>query len=154
MPDMDHRLMTPPFLRVVSAKTTPSGDSVYLWDLRIGQANVSYVAMPTLHSMEHFLGDHFRAEDCGVVNVGLMGCQTGLYITTLGIGTFAEMAAVLSQALAPIPQARSVPLANDRECGWADNHSLAGAQALAAWLLRHRRELAATGEAREMVNGG
>jgi S-ribosylhomocysteine lyase len=67
-----------------------------------------------------------------------MGCQTGFYIITLGPVDFAGLSELLARGLESVLSAAEVPLANDRQCGWASNHTLAGAQEVAAWLLRRR----------------
>ena len=89
--------------------------------------------MPVLHSLEHFLAVLLRDASDAVLNVGLMGCQTGLYLNA-GIGDFDTMAALLEKALTAIGSSSAVPLANAIDCGWAENHSLDGAQSVAAWL--------------------
>lgn len=138
MADLDHRLMTPPSLRVSEQRSTPSGDHVFQWDLRIAQPNVSHIDMPIIHSIEHFLGTYLR-EHPAIATVAPMGCQTGFYIVSIGLGEFSAMADLLAQALKRVGSATEVPLANPIQCGWAENHTLEGAQRLAAWLL-HRRE--------------
>ncbi len=140
MADLDHRFMAPPFLRVSDRRTTPSGDEVFQWDLRLAQPNVSQVAMPVIHSLEHFLGTLLRSASDKVITVAPMGCQTGFYLGTIGIGDFEEMADLLAEALVAIGEADSVPLANTTRCGWAENHTLVGVQALAGWLLSRRSE--------------
>lgn len=140
MADLDHRIMTPPSLRIAHRRQTPSGDNVYVWDFRIAQPNVSHIAMPIIHSLEHFCGDYLRRKSDAVINVAPMGCQTGFYIVASGIATFEQMSGLLADALASIADADAVPLANSMECGWAENHSLIGVQELADWLLRRRSE--------------
>jgi|ERR1035438_3277497 S-ribosylhomocysteine lyase len=138
MADLDHRFMTPPSLRIVDQRAGAAGDQVFVWDLRIAQPNVSHVAMPVVHSLEHFLGSYLKDSSPAIVAVAPMGCQTGLYIVAINIGTFEDMAALLERGLASVAEAADVPLANVLQCGWAQNHSLAGVQELAAWLLRNR----------------
>jgi S-ribosylhomocysteine lyase len=151
MADLDHRLMTPPSLRITSTFRVADGPSLQVWDLRLAQPNVSHVAMPTVHSLEHFLGDYFARAAAAIRNgsplhrgggsvlgVAPMGCQTGFYIYTAGIDEIEEMSEHLARALESIETAREVPLANTVQCGWAENHSLAGAQELARWLLSRR----------------
>lgn len=134
MPDgIDHRLMVPPFLRIADSRRTPSGDAMVVWDLRIAQPNVTHVPTPALHSLEHLLATHLKRRDTSVLNVGVMGCQTGLYINAW-TDSFLRMASLLESALSAVKDAEAVPLANPRECGWAEHHSLEGAQAIAAWL--------------------
>src|SRR5690349_6073019 len=112
MADLDHRYMTPPSLRVTERRTTPSGDEGFVWDLRVAQPNVSHLAMPVVHSIEHFLGTYLRQASDRVLAVAPMGCQTGFYIVTLGIGGFDEMSAMLASALERVGQATEVPVAN------------------------------------------
>jgi len=140
MADIDHRFMTPPSLRVSERRRTPSGDEVVQWDLRIAQPNVSHIAMPIIHSLEHFLGSYLRSNSDRITTVAPMGCQTGFYIGAIGISEFDEMAELLAGALEAVGTATEVPLANPVQCGWAENHTLDGAQRLAAWLLLRRDE--------------
>lgn len=150
MGDLDHRFVTPPYLRVAERKKTLASDGVYLWQLRIAQPNVAQVSMPVVHSLEHFLGDTLRATRDDVINIAPMGCQTGFYIVSL-IRDFDELASLLVGVLESIGTATEVPLADPIHCGWAENHSLAGVQELAAWLLRRKSEWADAGaEAREV----
>lgn len=139
MPDIDHRIMLPPFLRTMATLPATPGASFALWDLRIAQPNVSHVSMPALHSLEHLLGSALRDQTDLVLNVGLMGCQTGVYISAL-VDDFDHMADLLETALLEATRATTVPLANPVECGWAAHHSLEGAQELAAWLLNRRAD--------------
>lgn len=111
----------------------------YVWDLRIAQPNVSHISMPVIHSIEHFLGSILR-DSSKVLVVAPMGCQTGFYIVTLGISEFNEISELIAGALQSILDATEVPLANTTQCGWAVNHSLAGAKNVAGWLLSRRHE--------------
>lgn len=140
MADIDHRLMTPPSLRISGQLKSGLGGQSFLWDLRLAQPNVSHLAMTTMHSFEHFLGTYLRASSEQVLNVGLMGCQTGFYIVTVDLSNHRELTKLLIGALEEIATATEVPLANNMQCGWAENHSLVGAKELAAWLLRHCQE--------------
>jgi S-ribosylhomocysteine lyase len=139
--EIDHRVMTPPSLRIFDRRETPSGDWIYLWDLRIAQPNVTHLPPAVVHSFEHFLITHFRAEAPDeVVSAAPMGCQTGFYITTVGMDDYDAMEELLADCLVAVGEATEVPLANPSQCGWAENHTLSGAQELAAWLLRRRLE--------------
>jgi S-ribosylhomocysteine lyase len=130
--------MEPPSLRLNETKVGPNGDEICTWDLRLAQPNVSHVAMPTIHSIEHFLGTLLRQKASYVVAVAPMGCQTGFYLVTVGMSDFDTMADLLDSALRDIAAATEVPLANPMQCGWAANHTLEGAKRLAAWLLARR----------------
>jgi S-ribosylhomocysteine lyase len=144
MPDLDHRFMRPPFLRVAQS-AEHHGVSVYQWDLRLAQPNVSHLELATVHSFEHFLGVSLRGLNPQIVTVAPMGCSTGFYITAIDIGEFEEMAALVAAALREIVRATVVPLADVVHCGWAQNHHLIGAQNLAAWLLDRVEDWSQTG---------
>lgn len=137
MPDLDHRLMAPPFLRV---QQEFSGHPVQVWDLRICQPNVSTVNVCVLHSMEHFLSTSLREMSESVVAVAPLGCQTGLYIVTARAISFDDLAGLVADSLKAILSADAVPLADVVHCGAAGNHSLSGAKVLAEWLLHSRTE--------------
>jgi S-ribosylhomocysteine lyase len=138
VPDIDHRVMTPPSLRVTRHVSGPAGDQISVWDLRLAQPNVSHVGMSAIHSFEHFLGTYLRQLADYVVLAAPMGCQTGFYIVTVGMDDFDTLKQLLSTALETVLSATEVPLANVEECGWAENHSLVGAQRLAQWLYNRR----------------
>jgi S-ribosylhomocysteine lyase len=154
--------MKPPHLRVTADYTTPHGDHVYRWDLRLTQpnsANQDHFDWPQLHSLEHFLGAALLARtDLGdgraVVQVGPMGCGTGLYLTTIGIGDVDTFGDLIASILEDVLDADTVPLANVVRCGRADLHDLEGAQAIASYLLGARDEWADMGpDAREIEEG-
>lgn len=139
MLDIDHSLMAPPSLRITYVRHTTAGDG-YVWDLRITQPNVAHMPTAVIHSIEHFLGSILRESSRNVLAVAPMGCQTGFYVVTLGISDFHEISELIAEALRSILNATEVPLANATQCGWAENHSLAGAKSVAGWLLSRRHE--------------
>ncbi len=130
--------MAPPSLRITQQVLGPAGDQVFTWDLRLAQPNVSHVGMPVVHSVEHFLGTYLRQMADYVVLAAPMGCQTGFYIVTVGMGDFDTLERLVASALEMVMEATEVPLANVEQCGWAENHTLVGAQRLARWLLDRR----------------
>lgn len=136
----DHLNMTPPSLRLNKTKQLDNSCTISVWDLRLSQPNVSYLASGALHSMEHFL-NVFLVEMCpDIINVAPLGCQTGFYIVAVNLGDFNMLAQALEKSLKKILVAVEVPLANEHQCGRAENHSLRGAQNLARWLLSRREE--------------
>lgn len=149
MADLDHRTVTPPYLRLTDRRKTSRGN-IFVWHLRVGQPNVAQVATSVMHSVEHFLGDYMVAADREVIAVAPMGCRTGFYIVTT-IDTFDELSELLATILEQVLTAASVPHADPVQCGWAENHSLVGAQELARHLLNRRATWAAPGsDAREL----
>ncbi|ABP53131.1 S-ribosylhomocysteine lyase [Salinispora tropica] len=137
--DLDHRHVVPPYLRIVNEQTVPgTSQPVALWDFRVAQPNVSQVPGPVMHSLEHFLGTYVRQHHSTIMNVGPMGCMTGLYVWTVGPWSFDDLAGVIAAGLRSIEDADEVPLANVIQCGWAEHHSLEGVKELAARLLAER----------------
>jgi len=127
--------MNPPSLRVQREVTIAGDQTLLVWDLRIAQPNVTFLPSPVAHSLEHFLGVYLKEAANDVVNVAPMGCRTGFYIVTSGAMDAGRLASCLIQACRRICGSDSVPLADVINCGWAENHSLNGAQAVAEWLL-------------------
>jgi len=142
MADIDHRFVAPPYLRATKTIKGGAGDTVTVWDLRIAQPNVSHLGMRSIHSLEHFMGTLLPDALSAIVNVGPMGCQTGFYITTLNLEEYDVLEQCLAQALEDVGKATEVPLANNVQCGWAENHTLVGAQNVASWLLLLRKQWA------------
>jgi S-ribosylhomocysteine lyase len=138
MVDLDHRHMSPPFLRVVNRTPTPRGDEVIEWDLRITQPNVEQLPGDTLHSLEHFLHVELKELSPLITLARPLGCWTGLTVEAINIVAFNEMSELVAAALTAITTATDVPLANEVSCGAAWMHTLAGAQGVARMLLAAR----------------
>lgn len=137
--EIDHRTVAPPFIRLARAERW-GGHEVRVWDLRLGQPNVSYLDGPALHSLEHLVTVLARQRSDQAVHAAPMGCQTGLYLVTVGAMTFDEVAHLVAGVLEDVGTATEVPLANEVECGWAEHHTLVGAQRVAAWMLDRREQ--------------
>lgn len=140
MHEVDHRLMTPPSLSITRQWPGESGRTVTLWDLRVSQPNVSHVAAPIVHSIEHFLGSLLPRLSEHVLLVAPMGCQTGFYIVTLDLDRYDLLEQLLVEAFRQMEAATETPLANTAQCGWAQNHSLAGARSFAHWMITRQAD--------------
>lgn len=145
MPDLDHRSVEPPYLRIADRRSAPTGGAIVLWHLRISQPNVASISWPALHSIEHFLIYELRSAENAISLAAPMGCGTGLYIVANGLDDFQPMAALVADALTAITLASEIPYATEIHCGHAENHSLVGAQRVAAWLLSRRADWANAG---------
>jgi S-ribosylhomocysteine lyase len=143
VPDLNHKDMCPPFLRVVDKYPTPLGDRVVEWDLRLSQPNNGEPVSPAvLHSLEHCLTVYLREADPHIFLARPFGCGTGLSIAAINLDDFDAMSDRLAGALQSILTATEVPLANEIQCGYAALHTLAGAQRHAKDLLERRDEWA------------
>jgi S-ribosylhomocysteine lyase len=151
MPDLDHTTMVPPFILNTITRTTESGDNVFMWQLRVSQPNVAQLPTDVTHSLEHFMLHHLLSTTDKILLVAPMGCRTGFYVVALGIDDFEVLADLIAGALETVATATKVPGADDVHCGWAEHHSLVGAQRAAAWLLSRRDDWSNPGpNAREL----
>jgi len=136
--EVDHRIVAAPYFRLISSKEGPRGDRVWLWDVRFTQPNTEHIPMPAVHSLEHMIAVFIQNHLPGFINFGCMGCQTGFYLSVFNYGDYDGMMDILAKTLEDCLTAKEVPLANIEQCGWAANHTLEGAQAMARRMLENR----------------
>lgn len=137
--NLDHTLVDAPFVRIADEKTLPGGDVLRKFDVRFCQPNKEHLEMPTVHSIEHMTAEHMRNHTDRLIDFSPMGCQTGFYAITLDIPTD-EFCDILEQTFRDILAAIEVPAANEKQCGWGQNHSLKGAQEAVEKMLAKRDE--------------
>ena len=135
--NLDHRTVAAPFVRVADRKMLPGGDVLIKYDVRFAQPNVEHLEMPVIHSLEHLTADLMRNHTDALIDFSPMGCQTGFYALTLGV-EYDDFLVLLEKTLADILDAEAVPAANEVQCGWGANHTLAGAQQAARDFLAQR----------------
>lgn len=140
--ELDHRRLKAPAVKLRSATPGEKGDVVYAVDLRIRHPNAGeYLTDTELHSVEHFLLEGFSRLLPGTfLSVGIMGCQTGLYLGFLNEGRVPVILDTLAQILEDMQQATAVPYANIEQCGRWRNHSLHDAQRVAREILARRAD--------------
>ncbi|MEL4358574.1 MULTISPECIES: S-ribosylhomocysteine lyase [unclassified Luteococcus] len=138
--NLDHTLVAAPYLRVADRKVLPQGDVLTKYDVRFCQPNREHLEMPVIHSLEHTMAENFRNHADYIVDFSPMGCQTGFYLIVAGDHEQAEIEELVAATLNDVLQATEVPAANEVQCGWGANHTLAGAQAAARAMLDRRAE--------------
>ncbi|NHI17986.1 S-ribosylhomocysteine lyase [Microbacterium excoecariae] len=138
--NLDHTRVAAPYLRLADRKTLPAGDVIVKYDVRFAQPNVAHLEMPVVHSLEHLFAEKSRDHSDRVIDFSPMGCQTGFYLILSGEHTPAEVADLVAATLADVADADRVPAANETQCGWGENHTLAGAQEAARAFLDRRDE--------------
>jgi S-ribosylhomocysteine lyase len=126
--NLDHRTVVAPYLRLADTKKLPHGDVLVKYDVRFTQPNAAHLEMPAVHSIEHLFAEHSRNHSERVVDFSPMGCQTGFYLILSGEPEFAEVVELVEATMTDILSATEVPAANEVQCGWGANHSLAAAQ--------------------------
>lgn len=138
--ELDHRRLKAPSVKLRGVHTGPGGDVVYAIDLRLRRPNAkAYLTAPQAHSLEHFLLEGFqRLLPEHFVGVGVMGCQTGFYLTLLNEGRRAVIEAAAQAILRGVLAAEAVPYAHVEQCGRWQHHDLRGAQAVAREVLAQR----------------
>ncbi|GAA0439700.1 S-ribosylhomocysteine lyase [Lentibacillus halophilus] len=137
---LDHTQVKAPYVRLVGVTTGANGDNVYKYDIRFKQPNQEHMDMPGLHSIEHLMAENIRNHLDNVLDIGPMGCQTGFYLTVFNNDSYEDVLNALEKTFHDVLQAKEVPACNEEQCGWAANHSLEGAQAIAEKMLNGKDE--------------
>ncbi|MBX8938858.1 MULTISPECIES: S-ribosylhomocysteine lyase [Enterococcus] len=138
--NLDHTKVQAPYIRVADKKTGANGDLIVKYDVRLKQPNQAYMEMAALHSLEHLTAELIRNHADYIVDWSPMGCQTGFYLTVLNHDDIEAIMDVVELTMKDVLQATEVPASNPVQCGWAANHTLEGAQALAEEFLNKRDE--------------
>ena len=125
--NLDHRAVAAPYVRIADRKILPGGDTLIKYDVRFTQPNTAHLDMPAVHSIEHLSAELMRNHTDKLIDFSPMGCQTGFYALMLGVET-EEFLPLLEATFRDILTAQEVPAANEVQCGWGANHSLAAAQ--------------------------
>ena len=137
--NLDHRAVAAPYVRIADRKVLPGGDTLIKYDIRFTQPNTAHLEMPTVHSIEHLSAELMRNHTDRLIDFSPMGCQTGFYALMLGVET-EEFLPLLEATFRDILTAQAVPAANEVQCGWGANHSLAAAQEAVRDFLAAREE--------------
>lgn len=135
--NLDHRLVSAPYVRVADRKRLPGGDELVKYDVRFTQPNQAHLEMPAVHSIEHLTAELMRNHTDKLIDFSPMGCQTGFYALTLGLEP-PQFMQILEATFRDILAAEQVPAANEVQCGWGANHSLEGAQQAVSQFLAQR----------------
>ncbi|MDM7832557.1 S-ribosylhomocysteine lyase [Cellulomonas edaphi] len=136
--NLDHRTVAAPYVRLADTKTLPAGDVIEKYDVRFTQPNVAHLEMPVVHSIEHLFAEKSRNHSDRVIDFSPMGCQTGFYLILQGSWDYDDVLALVADTLEDVLAADEVPAANEVQCGWGANHTLAGAQDAARAFLAQR----------------
>jgi len=137
--NLDHTLVKAPYVRVADKKQGKN-DTIIKYDVRFKQPNKAHMDMASLHSLEHLTAELIRNHADYIVDWSPMGCQTGFYLTVLNHEDYDEILNVLEATMKDVLIATEVPASNEIQCGWAANHTLSGAQALAQEFLDQRAQ--------------
>jgi S-ribosylhomocysteine lyase len=127
--DLDHTKVHAPYVRLAGVKTTPHGDSISKYDLRLLQPNQGAIEPPAIHTLEHLLAGYLRDHLKDVVDVSPMGCRTGMYMAVIGEpdeeGVLRAFEAALKDTAA---HDHPIPGVSELECGNFRDHDLVAAR--------------------------
>jgi S-ribosylhomocysteine lyase len=138
--NLDHTKVVAPYVRLAGRKLGTNGDEILKYDIRFTQPNKEHMEMAGLHSIEHLMAENIRNHSDKVVDISPMGCQTGFYLAVINHDNYEEILTILEKTLEDVLNATEVPACNEVQCGWAANHSLEGAQAIAREMLSKKDE--------------
>lgn len=138
--NLDHTKVKAPYVRVADRKTGANGDIIVKYDVRFTQPNKAHMDMMAVHSLEHLTAELIRNHADYVIDFGPMGCQTGFYLTVLNHEDYDDVLNVLEKTMLDVLEADAVPASNEKQCGWAASHTLAGAKSVAKTFLEKRQE--------------
>ena len=138
--NLDHTKVIAPYVRLAGKKLGANGDEILKYDIRFKQPNKEHMEMAGLHSIEHLMAENIRNHTDKVVDMSPMGCQTGFYLAVINHDDFDEILTILEKTLEDVLLATEVPACNEVQCGWAANHSLDGAKAIARDMLAKKDE--------------
>lgn len=114
--------------------TTPSGDVLTTFDIRVKKPNVDFMYPPAAHTIEHigatFLRNNPKWKD-KVVYFGPMGCLTGFYIILNGDYESYQIVDLIKEMFTEVRDAVSIPGAKKEECGNYAYHDLQWAHSYA-----------------------
>jgi S-ribosylhomocysteine lyase len=138
--ELDHRRLKAPSVKLRGVHAGAGGDVVCTIDLRWRLPNAeACLSTVEAHSLEHFLLEGFsRLLPAHFIGVGVMGCQTGFYLTLLNEGRREVIEQALATILRGVLTATEVPYASIEQCGHWRHHDLAGAQGVARGVLARR----------------
>ncbi|MBN2646760.1 MAG: S-ribosylhomocysteine lyase [Thiotrichales bacterium] len=139
---VDHTIMNAPAVRVAKTMTSPSGDTITVFDLRFNKPNKAIMGERGIHTLEHlfagFMRDHLNGGGVEIIDISPMGCRTGFYMSLIGAPDELRVAdawRAAMQDVLKVERMEDIPELNEYQCGTCSMHSLEEAQAIAQEIL-------------------
>lgn len=135
---VDHTRMHAPAVRVAKTMSTPSKDTITVFDLRYCVPNEEILSEKGIHTLEHlyagFMRQHLNSANVEIIDISPMGCRTGFYMSLIGSPNEKQVAeawlASMHDVLAVAKQ-NDIPELNEYQCGTYSMHSLDEAKSIA-----------------------
>ncbi len=140
---VDHTKMNAPAVRLAKTMTTPSSDTISVFDLRFCRPNHDKMSDKGIHTLEHlfagFIREHLNDDDVEIIDVSPMGCKTGFYMSLIGSPDERRVAFAWEKAMHDILNVKSeadIPELNIYQCGTYTMHSLKDAHKIATNVIK------------------
>ena len=140
---VDHTKMIAPAVRVAKTMTTPSGDTITVFDLRFCKPNKDKMSAKGIHTLEHlfagFMREHLNSKNVEIIDISPMGCRTGFYMSLLGTPSEKKVAKAWAKSMEDVLSVKSkkdIPELNVYQCGSYKMHSLKDAKKTASKVLK------------------
>ncbi|MEE1676357.1 S-ribosylhomocysteine lyase [Agarivorans aestuarii] len=135
---VDHTRMHAPAVRVAKTMSTPSKDTITVFDLRYCVPNEEILSEKGIHTLEHlyagFMREHLNSAAVEIIDISPMGCRTGFYMSLIGSPNEQQVAdawlASMKDVLGVANQ-NDIPELNEYQCGTYAMHSLDEAKSIA-----------------------
>ncbi|BCN94399.1 S-ribosylhomocysteine lyase [Thiomicrorhabdus immobilis] len=141
---VDHTIMNAPAVRVAKTMTSPSGDTITVFDLRFNKPNESMMGEKGIHTLEHlfagFMRNHLNGNGVEIIDISPMGCRTGFYMSLLGSPAedrVAEAWLASMKDVLNVQRMEDIPELNEYQCGTYVMHSLEEAKEIAQDIIDH-----------------
>lgn len=135
---VDHTIMNAPAVRVAKTMTSPSGDTITVFDLRFNKPNEAMMSEKGIHTLEHlfagFMRNHLNGDGVEIIDISPMGCRTGFYMSLLGSPAEDKVASAWLAAMKDVltvERMEDIPELNEYQCGTFVMHSLEEAKEIA-----------------------
>ncbi|MDA3806980.1 MAG: S-ribosylhomocysteine lyase [Thiomicrorhabdus sp.] len=141
---VDHTIMNAPAVRVAKTMTSPSGDTITVFDLRFNKPNEAMMSEKGIHTLEHlfagFMRTHLNGDGVEIIDLSPMGCRTGFYMSLLGAPSEESVSKAwlaAMQDVLKVARVEDIPELNEFQCGTFIMHSLEEAKAIAQDIIDH-----------------
>jgi len=141
---VDHTIMNAPAVRVAKTMTSPSGDTITVFDLRFNKPNEDMMGEKGIHTLEHlfagFMRNHLNGDGVEIIDISPMGCRTGFYMSLLGTPSEDRVAKAWLAAMNDVlhvQRMEDIPELNEYQCGTYVMHSLEEAKQIAQNIIDH-----------------
>ncbi len=140
---VDHTIMKAPAVRVAKTMTSPSGDTITVFDLRFNKPNESMMGEKGIHTLEHlfagFMRNHLNSNSVEIIDISPMGCRTGFYMSLLGTPSEQQVAEAWLASMHDVlnvERMEDIPELNEYQCGTFVMHSLEEAKEIADSIIK------------------